>query len=233
MKTLKRPMRQQSRNRPSLLAGCKLLIGLAMLAGCSRGGEPLTPAQVEALRAACLGADLLRFAEEAPDAEELLAARRARLEEAEARLAEADAAHRALLRETSDPEAMPDAFELQARLQRSRNALRDAQNDVRYARSDLEQAEARARESGGYLELLNLHAAALAYADSAANFAGSTEDSLRYAGLSEAKRQEADQYGRAHRALASRFRAEYEAAAADEFNKCNLQADELLQQGRR
>jgi hypothetical protein len=215
------------------VTGSKLLIGLAILAGCGRGSEPLTPEQVEAVRAACIGADLLRFAEEAPDVQELLATRRARLEQAEARLAEVDAAHRALLRETSDPEATADAFELQSRLQRSRNALRDAQNDVRYAQSDLEQVETQARESGGYLELLTLHAAALAYADSALNFAGSSADSLRYAEHSEAKRQEAEEYGRGRRALASRFRAEYEAAASDEFNKCNLQADELLQQGRR
>lgn len=226
-------MRHQSSHRPRLLTGCKLLIGLGMLAGCGRGGEPLTPAQVEAVRGACIGADLLRYAEEAPNSQDLLATRRSRLEQAESRLAEVDAAHRALLRETSDPAATTDAFELQSRLQRSRNALRDAQNDVRYARSDLEQAEAQARSSGGYLELLRLHAAALAYADSAANFAGGAADSLRYEGLAEAKRQEAEQYGRANRSLEARFRAEYEAAAADEFSKCNLQADELLQQGRR
>ncbi|UCC82234.1 MAG: hypothetical protein JSW46_14760 [Gemmatimonadota bacterium] len=226
-------MRNQSSHRPSLVTGFKLLIGLAILAGCGRGGEPLTPAQVEAVRAACIGADLLRFAEEAPDVDELLATRRARLEEAEARLAEADAAHRALMRETSDPEATADAFELQARLQRSRNTLRDAQNDVRYAQSDLEQVETQARESGGYLELLTLHAAALAYADSALNFTGGSADSLRYTELSEAKRQEAEQFGRSRRALEARYRSEYEAAAADEFSKCNLQADELLQQGRR
>jgi hypothetical protein len=204
-----------------------------MLAGCGGSSELLTPAQVEAVRAACIGADLLRYAEEAPDVNELLAARRQRLEQAEARLAEADAAHRALMRETSDPDATADAFELQSRLQRSRSALRDAQNDVRYAQSDLEQLEAQARESGGYLELLRLHVAALAYADSALNFAAGGADSLRYAERSEAKRQEAEQYGRSHRTTEARFRSEYEAAVADEFSKCNLQADELLQQGRR
>lgn len=226
-------MRNKSSHRLGLLTGCKLLIGLAILAGCGGGSEPLTPAQVEAVRAACIGADLLRFAEEAPDVDELLASRRARLEQAEARLAEADAAHRALMRETSDPAATADAFELQSRLQRSRNALRDAQNDVRYAQSDLEQVETQARDSGGYLDLLRLHTAALAYTDSALNFAGGSEDSLRYAGLSEAKSQEAEQYARTRRALEARFRAEYESAAADDFSKCNLQADELLQQGRR
>ncbi len=225
-------MQNHSSHGPVRLSRCGLLVAMAAFAGCGGGGQPLTPAQVEALRAACIGADLLRFAQEAPVSEDLLTTRRTRLAQAEARLAEADAAHRALLRETSDPAATADAFELQARLQRSRNALRDAQNDVRYARTDLEQAEAQVRGAGAYLELLTLHTAALAYADSAANFARGVEDSLRYAGLAEARRQEAEEYGRANRALEARFRTAHAAAAADQFSKCNLQAEELLQQGR-
>lgn len=225
-------MRHQSSDRRRPPVRCTLLIGLAVLASCGRGSEPLTPAQVEALRAACIGADLLRYAEEAPNTQELLATRRERLEAAEARLAEVESAHRAILRQTSDPNATADAFELQARLERSRSALRDAQNDVRYARSDLEQAEAQARSSGGYLDLVRLQAAALAYVDSAANFATSPEDSVHYSELAERKRGEAEQYGRGNRAAESRFRTEYEAAASDQLGKCNLQADELLQQGR-
>ncbi len=226
-------MRHQSSHGPSPFSGYKLLIGLAILVGCGRGGPPLTPAQVEAVRAACIGADLLRYAgETAPHTGDLLATRKSRLEEAEARLAEAEAEHAALRAEISERGAMHDAPELQARFQRSQNSLRDAQNDVQYARNDWEALDAQTTEATGYLELVALHAAALAYADSAANFAHENEDSLRYAGLSEAKGQEAERFGRTHRALEARFRAEYGAAEADQFTKCNLQADELLQQGR-
>jgi hypothetical protein len=127
---------------------------------------------------------------------------------------------------------MRDDPELEARFWRLQTALRDAQNDVQYARSDWEEVEAQAGEADAYSELVALHAAALAYADSAANFARGTEDSLRYAGLSESKGQEAESFGSTHRALEARFRAVYEEANADQFSKCNLLADELLQQGR-
>lgn len=185
------------------------------------------------MRAACIGADLLRFAEEtSPYTEGLLATRKSRLEEAEARLADADAAYNALRTEISERGAMHDDPELEARFWRLQTALRDAQNDVQYARSDWEEVEVQAGEADAYLELVALHAAALAYTDSAANFARGTEDSLRYAGLSESKEQEAESLGSTRRALEARFRAAYGQAHADEFSKCNLLADELSQQGR-
>ncbi|UCC73940.1 MAG: hypothetical protein JSV86_05105 [Gemmatimonadota bacterium] len=226
-------MPHQNSHSRITLPGYSLLLALMLLVGCGRGGPPLTPAQVEAVRGACIGGNLLRLAEETTRfADQLEASRRSLLEEAEARLSEADAAHRAIRAQIGEPASTSEALELQARFDRSQNRLRDARSDAEYARRQWQQADAEARESGAYLELVALHAAALAYADSAANFAGSAEDSLRYAGLAAAKQEEARQVGRTHRGLEARFSAEYAEAEADQFSTCNLQAEELLEQGR-
>ena len=128
---------------------------------------------------------------------------------------------------------MHDDPELQARFTRSQSQLRGAQSDFNYSRSAWQQADDESRELQDYLELVTLHVAALAYGDSTLNFARGAEDSSRYAGLAETKEAEAQALARSRRALEARFSAEYVDAEADEFSACALQADELLQQGRR
>lgn len=228
-------MPNQKMRLPRALPDWRLpaILALLSLAGC--GSEPaLSVAQVDALRAACNASDILQeTADAASRAEAVAASRQSALQDAEARLAEADAAHRALVRFISERGAMHDDPELQARFARSQSQLRDAQNDVNYARPVWQQADDAARELNNYLELVTLHAAALAYGDSALNFARSAQDSSRYAGLAETKAGEAQALASSRRALEARFSAEYADAEADRFSACNLQADELLEQGRR